>query len=54
MVFYVEQVASAVAVGAAETVDGFAFLAYGFGGVTFFGFVGLFVEHFDCFCCFAA
>jgi len=35
-------VAFAVAVGAAETVNGFAFLAYVFGGVAFFCFIRLF------------
>jgi hypothetical protein len=48
---YVEQVAFAVAVGAAETACWFVFFAYEFGGFAFFGFVCFFEEHLCDFCC---
>ena len=50
VVFYVEQVAFAVAVGAAEAACWFAFCADGFGGFAFFWFRGFFEEYFKDFC----
>jgi hypothetical protein len=46
VIFYVKQVAFAVAVRAAETVYWFAVCADGFGGFAFFSFRGFFEEHF--------
>jgi len=50
VVFYVEQVAFAFAVGAAETVYWFGFFADGFGGFAFFCFFGFFEKDFGDFC----
>jgi hypothetical protein len=52
-VFYVEQVAFAVAVGATESAYQFASFADGFGDFALVSFVPFFIEHFDDFYCVA-
>ena len=51
VVFYVEQVAFAVAVGAAETRYWFIFSAEAFSGFALFRFRSFFIEYFDDFGC---